>query len=195
MAVIVDIAGRGQCRDVTAGHGALICKAQVRPSTLMANCGPPLMRLHAAHRSDCNPAMMGVGVGHHPLRPVEQHQAGTSFGLDQPPAPGRLRGHLRYQRTEILLVGSKLHQEPPHLGHIDDVSEPQLIKPSQKMPERAREIVTVHRPPPHPRSTPQLDAYEGSVNGSVQLICVDLLPADSPPDASRSTKPQLHQLV
>ena len=76
MAVIVDVAGRGQRRDVTAVHGALICRAQFRPPTLMANCIPPLMGLHAADRSDCDPAMVGVGVGHHPLWPVEQHQAG-----------------------------------------------------------------------------------------------------------------------
>jgi hypothetical protein len=154
VAMVVDVAGWGQGCDVTAVHGALIGKAQVRPAALMANGIPPLMGLNAADRSDCDPAMVGVGVGHHPLGPVEQHQTGTSFGLDQPPAPGRLRGHLRDQRTEILLVGSKLHQEPPHLVHIDDVSVPQLVKPSQKMAERAREIVTVHRPAPHSRSTP-----------------------------------------
>jgi hypothetical protein len=28
MAMVVDVAGRGQRRDVTAAHGALICQAQ-----------------------------------------------------------------------------------------------------------------------------------------------------------------------
>jgi hypothetical protein len=35
MGMVVDVAGRGQCRDVTAVHGALIGKAQFRPSALV----------------------------------------------------------------------------------------------------------------------------------------------------------------
>ncbi len=41
MAMVVNVAGRGQSRDITAVHGALIHKAQFGPATLMANCVPP----------------------------------------------------------------------------------------------------------------------------------------------------------
>jgi hypothetical protein len=63
MAMVGDVAGRGQRRDVTAVHGALICKAQFGPAAVMANCVPPLMGPHSADRSDPNPVMMAVGVG------------------------------------------------------------------------------------------------------------------------------------
>src|SRR5438309_383352 len=62
MAMVVDVAGRGQGGDITAVHGALIGKAQVGPAALVANRIPPLMGLHAADRSDGDPAMVGVGV-------------------------------------------------------------------------------------------------------------------------------------
>src|SRR4029077_10370173 len=55
MAMVVDVAGRGQGGDVPAVHGALIGKAQFRPPALMANRIPPLMGLHAADRSDRDP--------------------------------------------------------------------------------------------------------------------------------------------
>jgi hypothetical protein len=109
--MVVDVAGRGQGHDVTAVHRALIRQAQLGPAAVMANCVPPLMGLHSANRSDRHPAMVGVGVGHHPLGPVEQHHARTPFGLDQPLPPGRLGGYLRNQRTEILLIGGQLDQE------------------------------------------------------------------------------------
>jgi hypothetical protein len=153
--MVVDIAGRGQCRDVTAVHGAVIGKAQSGPAALMANCVPPLMGLHSADRSDRHPAMVGVGVGHHPLRPVKQHQARTPFGLDQPLPPGLLSGHLRDQRTEKLLVSGQLHQEPAHLVHIEDVAGTQLIQLSQEVAERARDSASAHRPTPDPRSAPE----------------------------------------
>jgi len=134
----------GQCRDVTGVHGVLICQTQYSPATLIANCVPPLMGLHSADRGDPNPAMVGVGVGHHPLWPVEHHQAGTPFGLDQPLPSGRPGGQLRDQRTEILLVGGQLHQEPPYLVHIGDVSGTQLIQLRQEVAEWAGEIASAH---------------------------------------------------
>ncbi len=82
--MVVDVAGRGQCRDVTAVHGAVIGQAQFGPAVVVANCVPALVGLHAADRGDPDPAMVGVGVGHDPLGPVEQYQAGTPVGLDQP---------------------------------------------------------------------------------------------------------------
>src|SRR5271165_7293100 len=112
MAMVVDVAGRSQRRDVTAVHGAFLCKAQFDAVALMANYVPPLMGLYSSDRSDRNPALVGVRIGHHSLWPVEQHQAGTPVGFDQPLPPGRLSGHLRDQRTEILLVGGQLQQEP-----------------------------------------------------------------------------------
>jgi hypothetical protein len=108
------------------------------------------MGLNSADRGDTNPAMVGVGVGHHPLGPVEQHQAGTPFGLDQPLPPGRLSGYLRDQRTEILLVGGQLHQEPPHLVHIQNVGGTQLVQLSQEMAEWAGGIASAHSPNPKP---------------------------------------------
>ena len=50
--MVVDVAGRGQRRDVTAVHGAVIGQAQFGPAALMANCVPPLMGLHSADRGD-----------------------------------------------------------------------------------------------------------------------------------------------
>ena len=82
MAVVVDVAGRDQRRHVTAPHGAVLYEAQLSPAVLMADGVPALMGLNSADRGDRNPAMVGVGVGHHPFWPVEQHYAGTSFGLD-----------------------------------------------------------------------------------------------------------------
>ena len=71
--MVVDVAGRGQCCDVTAVHSAVIGKAQFGPAAFMANCIPPLMGLYAADRSDRHPAVVGVGIGHHPLWAVEQY--------------------------------------------------------------------------------------------------------------------------
>jgi hypothetical protein len=45
MAMIADVARRYQCRDVTAGHGAVIFKARLGPAVLTADCIPPLMSL------------------------------------------------------------------------------------------------------------------------------------------------------
>ncbi len=142
--MVVDVAGRGQRRDVTAVHGAVIGQVHFGPAAVMADCVPPLMGLHSADRGDPDPAMVGVGAGHHPRWPVEQHQAGTPFGLDQPLPPGRLGGHLRDQRSEVLLVGGQLHQEPPHLVHIEDVGGTQLIELSQEVAEWAGEIASAH---------------------------------------------------
>jgi hypothetical protein len=58
MAVIVDVAGRGQRRDVTAVHGAVVGKAEFGAAVVMANCVPPLMSLHAADRGNGHPAMV-----------------------------------------------------------------------------------------------------------------------------------------
>jgi len=149
--MVVDVAGRSQCCDVTVVHGAVIGKAQFGPAALMTNYVPPLMGLDAADRSDRHPAMVGVGVGHHPLWAVEQYQAGTPFGLYQPLSPGRLRGHLCDQRTKKLLLSGQLHQQPPYLVHIEDVAGTQLIQLSQEMAERARQIATAHLPTPNPR--------------------------------------------
>jgi hypothetical protein len=112
----------------------------------MAKGVPTLMGLHSADRRDRNPALVGVGVGHHPVGPVKQHQAGTPFGLDQPSAPGRLSGHLRDQRAEVLLVGRQLHQEPPYPVHIEDVGGPQVVELSQERAQWAGGLVSAHRP-------------------------------------------------
>ena len=71
--MVVDVPGRNQRRDVTAVHGAVVGKAQFGPAVFMADCVPPLMGLHSADRGDRNPALVGVGIGHHSLGPVEQH--------------------------------------------------------------------------------------------------------------------------
>ena len=81
--------------DVTAGHGAVIFKAQLGPAVLMADCVPPLMSLYAPDRSDPDPAMLGMGVSHYPLWPVKQQQAGTPFRLNEPLPPGFLGGEAR----------------------------------------------------------------------------------------------------
>jgi hypothetical protein len=44
-------AGRGQRRDVTAVHGAVVGKAEFGAAVVMANCVPPLMGLHSANRA------------------------------------------------------------------------------------------------------------------------------------------------
>lgn len=46
-------------------------------------------------RGYANPAVMGMGVGHHALRPVERHQPGTPFRPDQPLFPETGRGSPR----------------------------------------------------------------------------------------------------
>ena len=56
--MVVDVAGRSQCCDVTAVHGPVIGKAQFGLASLVANCVPPLMSLDAADRSDRHPAMV-----------------------------------------------------------------------------------------------------------------------------------------
>jgi hypothetical protein len=144
MAMIVDVAGRDQCRDVAAGHGAVIFKAQLGPAVLMADRVPPLMSLYTPDRSDRDPAMVGVGVSHYPLRPVEQHQTGTPFGLDQPLPSGFPGGDLCDQGTEIVLVGGQLHQEPSHLVHIGDADGTQLIQVSEEMAKRAGKSADIH---------------------------------------------------
>ena len=151
MTMVVDVTGWGQCRDVTAAHGAVIGQPEFGLAAVMANCVPPLVGLDAADRSDRNPAMVGVGVSHHSFWPVEQHQPGTAVGLDQPRPSCRLSGHRLDQRTEILLVGGECHQEPSYLVHIEDVARPQLIQLSQEMAKRARDNASAHLfPAPDP---------------------------------------------
>ena len=133
MTMVVHVVGRDQRHRITAAQGVLVGKAQLGLAIFMADRMPALMRLYPADRGERDPAMVGVGVGHHPLGPVEQHQTGTSFGLDQPPAPGRFRGDLGDQRTEVVLVGGQVHQEPPHAVHIEGAFGTQLIQPRQKM--------------------------------------------------------------
>ena len=81
MAMVVDVAGRGQCRDVTAAQGAVIREAQFGPATLMANCVPPLMGLHPADRGDAHPAMAGACpcARHGPIVPTQS--PGTGQGI------------------------------------------------------------------------------------------------------------------
>jgi hypothetical protein len=147
MAVVVDVAGRGQRHDVAAVHGAVIGQVQFGPAVVVADGVPALVGLHAADGGDRDPAVVGVGVGHHSLGPVEQYQAGTPVGLDEPRPPGRLSGDLRDQRTEILFIRGQLHQEPPHLVHIEDVAGTQLLQPGQELAKRARENASAHLPP------------------------------------------------
>jgi hypothetical protein len=152
MAVVVDVAGRSQRRDVTAAHGTVIDQAQFGATAFMTNRVPPLMGLNSADRGDRHPAMVGVGIGHHPLWPVEQYQAGTLLGLDQPCTPGRLRGHFCDQRTEILLVGGQFYQELPDLVHIQDVAGTQLFELSQEVAEGSGESASTHIRNPNPPS-------------------------------------------
>jgi hypothetical protein len=91
--------------DVTAVHGAVISEAQLGPVAVMANGVPPLMGLHSADRGDRDPAMVGVGVGHHPLGPVEQHQAGTPFRPDQPRPPPADAGGISAINGSIRIAG------------------------------------------------------------------------------------------
>jgi hypothetical protein len=144
MAMIVDVAGRDQRRDVTAGHGAVIFKVQLGPAVLMADRVPSLMSLYTPDRSDPDPAMVGVGVSHYPLWPMEQYQAGTPFRLDQPLPPGFLGGDFCDQRTKIVLVGGQLDQEPSHLVHIGDADGTQLIQVSEEMAKRAGKSAGIH---------------------------------------------------
>jgi len=139
MTMIVHVAGRNQRRHITATQGPLLRQAQLGPSVLMADGVPPLVGLHPADGCDANPAAMGVGVAHHSLRPVDEHEPRTSLGPDEPPITWLAGRHLRDQRTEELLIGSQFGQEPPHLAHVESRRGPQLIQPSPEVAERARE--------------------------------------------------------
>ena len=82
------VPGRYQGRDVALDKGALVREAQLGLAAVMADRVPPLMGLHLADRGDAHPAAVGVGVAHHCLRTVDEHQPGTSSGPDQPSAAG-----------------------------------------------------------------------------------------------------------
>ena len=51
------------------------------------------------------------------------------------------------QRTEILLVGGQLHQDPPHLVHIEDAGRTQLIQLSQETAKWAGKNADIHAQP------------------------------------------------
>src|SRR6185437_887446 len=81
MAMVVDVAGRGECRDVTAVHGPVVGQAQFGPAVLMADCVPPLMGLHPADGGDRDPAMVGVGVAITPSGRWNSTRRGPRSGL------------------------------------------------------------------------------------------------------------------
>jgi len=86
--MVVYVPGWYQGRDIARDKGALVREAQLGPAVGMADRVPFLVGLHPADRGDAHPAAVGVGVAHHCLRAVDEHQPGTSFGPDQPPAAG-----------------------------------------------------------------------------------------------------------
>jgi hypothetical protein len=144
MTMVVHVAGRNQRRHITAAQGALLRQVQLGPSVLMADGIPPLVGLHPADGCDANPASMGVGVAHHSLRPVDEHEPRTSLGPDEPPIAWLGGGEIRDQRAEELLIGSQFRQEPPHLAHVKGRRGPQLVQASLEAAERARERAGSH---------------------------------------------------
>jgi hypothetical protein len=88
MAMVVDVRGR---TSVATSPRCMACslarRSSARPS-FTADCVPSPMGLHSADRGDRNPALVGMGVGHHSLGPVEQYQAGLRSGWTShfPPA-------------------------------------------------------------------------------------------------------------
>jgi hypothetical protein len=129
MTMVMHVVGRDQRRHITAVQGALAREAQLGPAILVADRVPALMRLHPAHRGEGDPAVVGVGVGHHSLGPVHQHQPETPIGLHQPVRPQRSGGDLVDQRSEKLLVSGQLHQQPSHLVHIHGLAGTSLTSP------------------------------------------------------------------
>jgi hypothetical protein len=122
----------------------------------MADCVPSLVGLHSADRGDRNPALVGVGVGHHPLGPVEQHEARTPFGLDQPLPPAHSEGIPAISGPRYSWSAASSTRSRPHLVHVEDAGGTQL---SQEMAERAREIASAYLLTPDPvRPEPGLRA-------------------------------------
>ncbi len=73
MTVVVDVPRRDQRYHVTAAESALVGKTQLGPAAVMADRVPSLMSFNSADRSQCDPALVRMGVSHHSLGPVDQH--------------------------------------------------------------------------------------------------------------------------
>jgi len=120
MAMAVHIAWRDQCHHVAAAQGALVSETQVGAAALVADSLPSLMSLDSADRRDRDPAMVRVGERDGSLRPVKQQQARAAVGPDQPCAACLLRGDIRDERAQVILVGRKVHQHAAHAVAIED---------------------------------------------------------------------------
>jgi len=79
---------------------------------------------------------------------MDKHQAGTAVGLDQPVHRGRISGHLCDQRSEKLLVGGQLNQQPSHLVHIRGPAGTQFSQLSQEPTQRVGKGAGTHLWPP-----------------------------------------------
>ena len=91
---------------------------------------------------------MGVGVAHHPFRPVDEYQPRTPLGPDEPPVTGCGDGDLRDERPEELLIGGQLHQDPSYLVHVGDLAGTQLLQLSREVAEWPCQVAGTHLPTP-----------------------------------------------
>ena len=116
----------------------------------MADRVPMLVRLHPPDRGDRDPAPVGVGVGHHPIGPVDQDQARAPFRLGQPVHTGRPGGHLRDQRER-----STPHRQPvpsaaalPHPCRAHRRAAAHSAAPSGAEPGREKRRYSLSQPNP-----------------------------------------------
>src|SRR5260370_1418040 len=81
----------------------------------------------------------------HPLRPVDSRTAGAPSRPRQPAHSGRRGGgDPRDQRSEELLVGRQLYQEPSRPGHIQDLTGTQFIELDQEVAQWAGKSAGTH---------------------------------------------------
>jgi hypothetical protein len=115
---------------------------------------PPLMGLHPADRGDADPAPVGVGVARNPLRPVDEHQPGASFGPDEPPVAGRSGGISAISGAKNSMSVASPAKEPSHPVHLGNVAGTQLIELSREVRSGPGNMLVLTCPP-LPRSAPQ----------------------------------------
>ena len=97
---------------------------------------------------DTHPATVGVGVAHHPFRPVDEYQPRAPLGPDEPPVTGCGDGNLRDERPEELRIGGQLHQDLSHLVHVGGIAGTQLIQLTREAAERPGQVAGTHLPAP-----------------------------------------------
>ena len=151
--VSVATSPRCMARSSARRSSARLSHGGLRPT---ADGSPP------ADRGDRDPAMVGVGVGHHPSGGGTAPR-GDPVGLDEPFPPGRLEGISAISGPRYSSSAASSTKTRPTWS-ISRMSAEQLIQLSQETAKRAGKSAEINL-----RRTPILTASPGRENGLARL--------------------------